>query len=121
VISGELKVDWSLHVDTLTPSCCRGHNISAFVHLILDGYMAEDPYRPRFFSYLSLFTFAMLALVTADNLVQLFSAGRASVDELSAHFGFWYHKPEATRRRSRPLSSTGSAISVSPLAFLRCL
>src|SRR5215471_15003915 len=46
--------------------------VSAFVHLYSIGYMEEDPFRPRFFSYLSLFTFAMLMLVTADNLVQLF-------------------------------------------------
>ena len=48
------------------------NTVSAFVHLYSIGYMEEDPHRPRFFAYLSLFTFAMLMLVTADNLVQLF-------------------------------------------------
>ncbi len=69
--------------------------ISAFVHLYSIGYMEEDPHRPRFFSYLSLFTFAMLMLVTADNLVQLFF-GWEGVGLMSyLLIGFWYHKPEA--------------------------
>jgi len=69
--------------------------ISAFVHLYSIGYMDEDPYRPRFFAYLSLFTFAMLMLVTADNLAQLFF-GWEGVGLMSyLLIGFWYHKPEA--------------------------
>ena len=69
--------------------------ISAFVHLYSIGYMAEDPHRPRFFAYLSLFTFAMLMLVTADNLVQLFF-GWEGVGLMSyLLIGFWYQKPEA--------------------------
>jgi NADH-quinone oxidoreductase subunit L len=71
--------------------------ISAFVHLYSIGYMADDPpaHRPRFFSYLSLFTFAMLMLVTADNLVQLFF-GWEGVGLMSyLLIGFWYQKPEA--------------------------
>jgi NADH-quinone oxidoreductase subunit L len=69
--------------------------ISAFVHLYSIGYMQEDPYRPRFFSYLSLFTFAMLMLVTSDNLVQLFF-GWEGVGLMSyLLIGFWYQKPEA--------------------------
>src|SRR5262245_62883888 len=69
--------------------------ISAFVHLYSIGYMNEDPHRPRFFAYLSLFTFAMLALVTADNLVQLFF-GWEGVGLMSyLLIGFWYQKPEA--------------------------
>src|SRR5437588_10622512 len=69
--------------------------ISALVHLYSIGYLAEDSYRPRFFCYLSLFTFAMLMLVTADNLVQLFF-GWEGVGLMSyLLIGFWYHKPEA--------------------------
>jgi NADH-quinone oxidoreductase subunit L len=94
--SGELKVDWALRVDSLTVvMLVVVTTISAFVHLYSIGYMHEDPYRPRFFSYLSLFTFAMLALVTSDNLVQLFF-GWEGVGLMSyLLIGFWYYKPEA--------------------------
>jgi NADH-quinone oxidoreductase subunit L len=94
--SGDLRVDWALRIDTLTAvMLVVVTSISAFVHLYSIGYMAEDPYRPRFFCYLSLFTFAMLALVTSDNLVQLFF-GWEGVGLMSyLLIGFWYHKPEA--------------------------
>src|SRR5262245_3461368 len=96
MISGDLKVDWALRVDTLTAvMLVVVTTISAFVHLYSMGYMEDDPYRPRFFSYLSLFTFAMLMLVTADNLVQLFF-GWEGVGLMSyLLIGFWYYKPEA--------------------------
>ena len=96
IISGELKVDWGLRIDTLTAvMLVVVTTISAFVHLYSIGYMEEDPHRPRFFSYLSLFTFAMLMLVTADNLVQLFF-GWEGVGLMSyLLIGFWYQKPEA--------------------------
>src|SRR6266446_3040770 len=69
IISGDVKVDWALRIDALTAvMLVVVTTISAFVHLYSIGYMEEDPFRPRFFSYLSLFTFAMLTLVTADNL-----------------------------------------------------
>jgi NADH-quinone oxidoreductase subunit L len=94
--AGDLKVEWSLRIDTLTAVMLVVVNsVSAFVHLYSIGYMREDPYRPRFFGYLSMFTFAMLMLVTADNLVQLFF-GWAGVGLASyLLIGFWYHKPEA--------------------------
>ena len=69
--------------------------VSALVHLYSIGYMAEDPYRPRFFAYLSLFTFAMLMLVTADNLVQLFFGWEGVGLASYLLIGFWYHKPSA--------------------------
>src|SRR6202048_2595121 len=96
IISGDLKIDWALRVDTLTAvMLVVVGTISALVHLYSIGYMAEDPHRPRFFSYLSLFTFAMLMLVTADNLVQLFF-GWEGVGLMSyLLIGFWYQKPEA--------------------------
>src|SRR5262245_24147903 len=96
MISGDLKVDWSLRIDTLTAvMLVVVTTISAFVHLYSIGYMEDDPFRPRFFSYLSLFTFSMLALVTADNLVQLFF-GWEGVGLMSyLLIGFWYQKPEA--------------------------
>jgi NADH-quinone oxidoreductase subunit L len=96
IAAGDLRVDWALRVDTLTAvMLVVVTTISAFVHLYSIGYMEEDPYRPRFFAYLSLFTFAMLALVTSDNLVQLFF-GWEGVGLMSyLLIGFWFHKPEA--------------------------
>ncbi|MGH9808048.1 MAG: NADH-quinone oxidoreductase subunit L, partial [Terriglobia bacterium] len=72
--SGALKSAWSLRIDTLTAvMLVVVTTVSGLVHLYSIGYMEEeDPSRPRFFSYLSLFTFAMLALVTADDFLQLF-------------------------------------------------
>src|SRR5215470_1253264 len=95
-VSGDLRADWALRIDSLTAvMLVVVTTISALVHLYSIGYMAEDPHRPRFFSYLSLFTFAMLLLVTADNLVQLFF-GWEGVGLMSyLLIGFWYHKPEA--------------------------
>ena len=66
-------VDWAFRIDTLTVvMLVVVTTVSTLVHLYSVGYMAEDPHRPRFFAYLSLFTFAMLMLVTSDNLVQMF-------------------------------------------------
>ena len=96
LLSGDLKVEWSLRIDALTAvMLVVVTTISAFVHLYSMGYMEEDPHRPRFFSYLSLFTFAMLMLVTADNLVQLFF-GWEGVGLMSyLLIGFWYQRPSA--------------------------
>src|SRR5690242_16580370 len=94
--AGDLKVDWSLRIDTLTAVMLVVVNtVSAFVHLYSIGYMHEDPYRPRFFGYLSMFTFAMLMLVTSDNLVQLFFGWEGVGLASYLLIGFWYHKPEA--------------------------
>src|SRR6185437_15023275 len=96
MLSGDLKVDWSLRIDTLTAVMLVVVNtVSAFVHMYSIGYMEEDPYRPRFFAYLSMFTFAMLMLVTADNLVQLFFGWEGVGLASYLLIGFWYHKPEA--------------------------
>jgi NADH-quinone oxidoreductase subunit L len=96
ITSGDLQVNWALRVDTLTAVMLVVVNtISSLVHLYSIGYMDEDPNRPRFFGYLSLFTFAMLMLVTADNLVQLFF-GWEGVGLMSYLLvGFWYQKPSA--------------------------
>ncbi len=94
--SGDLKVDWALRIDTLTAvMLVVVTTVSALVHLYSIGYMHEDPYRPRFFAYLSLFTFAMLMLVTADNLVQLFFGWEGVGLASYLLIGFWYHKPAA--------------------------
>ena len=94
--SGDLQVAWSLRVDTLTAVMLVVVNtVSSLVHLYSIGYMDEDPNRPRFFSYLSLFTFAMLMLVTADNLVQLFFGWEGVGLASYLLIGFWYQKPSA--------------------------
>jgi NADH-quinone oxidoreductase subunit L len=94
--SGDLQVAWSLRVDTLTAvMLIVVTTVSSLVHLYSIGYMDEDPYRPRFFAYLSLFTFAMLMLVTADNLVQLFFGWEGVGLASYLLIGFWYQKPSA--------------------------
>ena len=100
--SGALQASWSLRIDTLTAvMLVVVTTVSGLVHLYSIGYMADDDSRPRFFAYLSLFTFAMLALVTADNLVQL-CFGWEGVGLMSyLLIGFWYHKPSANAAASR--------------------
>src|ERR1700674_2416848 len=94
--SGDLQVAWSLRIDTLTAVMLVVVNtVSSLVHLYSIGYMDEDPYRPRFFAYLSLFTFAMLTLVTADNLVQMFFGWEGVGLASYLLIGFWYQKPSA--------------------------
>jgi NADH-quinone oxidoreductase subunit L len=96
VLSGDLKFDWVLRIDSLTAVMLVVVNtVSGLVHLYSIGYMHEDPYRPRFFAYLSLFTFAMLMLVTADNLAQLFFGWEGVGLASYLLIGFWFHKPEA--------------------------
>jgi NADH-quinone oxidoreductase subunit L len=96
ISSGDLQVSWSLRVDTLTAvMLVVVTTVSSLVHLYSIGYMDEDPYRPRFFAYLSLFTFAMLMLVTADNLVQLFFGWEGVGLASYLLIGFWYQKPSA--------------------------
>jgi NADH-quinone oxidoreductase subunit L len=94
--SGSLQVDWALRVDALTSvMLVVVTTVSALVHLYSWGYMAEDDSQPRFFAYLSLFTFAMLMLVTADNLVQMFFGWEGVGLASYLLIGFWYHKPSA--------------------------
>ncbi|GGG61768.1 NADH-quinone oxidoreductase subunit L [Salipiger pallidus] len=100
--SGTLSTDWSIRVDRLTAIMLIVINtVSALVHLYSFGYMAHDPqfehtpYRARFFAYLSLFTFAMLALVTSDNLVQMFFGWEGVGLASYLLIGFYYKKPSA--------------------------
>ena len=96
VQSGTLAFDWALRVDTLTAVMLVVINtVSALVHLYSWGYMDEDPDQPRFFAYLSLFTFAMLMLVTADNLVQMFFGWEGVGLASYLLIGFWFRKPSA--------------------------
>ncbi len=94
--SGGLEAAWALRIDTLTVVMLVVVNtVSALVHIYSIGYMHHDPNRPRFFAYLSLFTFAMLMLVTADNLVQMFFGWEGVGLASYLLIGFWYKKPSA--------------------------
>ncbi|MFM9828335.1 MAG: NADH-quinone oxidoreductase subunit L [Sphingomonas sp.] len=94
--SGDLDVAWALRVDALTAVMLVViTSVSALVHLYSWGYMDEDPDQPRFFAYLSLFTFAMLMLVTADNIVQMFFGWEGVGLASYLLIGFWFKKPSA--------------------------
>ena len=94
--SGAFAVDWTIRVDTITAvMLVVVTSVSSLVHLYSIGYMHEDPARQRFFAYLSLFTFAMLMLVTADNLVQMFFGWEGVGLASYLLIGFWYEKPSA--------------------------
>ncbi|HXS48596.1 MAG TPA: NADH-quinone oxidoreductase subunit L [Sphingomicrobium sp.] len=94
--SGTMSVDWTLHVDSLTAvMLVVVTTVSSLVHLYSWGYMEEDPGQPRFFAYLSLFSFAMLMLVTADSLVQMFFGWEGVGLASYLLIGFWYYKPSA--------------------------
>ena len=101
--SGTLSTDWSIRLDRLTAIMLIViTTVSALVHLYSFGYMAHDEnfdeetsYRPRFFAYLSFFTFAMLMLVTSDNLVQMFFGWEGVGVASYLLIGFYYKKPSA--------------------------
>ena len=96
ISSGDFQVNWSIYVDALTSVMLVIVSlISAIIHFYSIGYMSRDPHKPRFMSYLSLFTFAMLTLVTADNFLQLFF-GWEGVGLCSyLLIGFWFKKSTA--------------------------
>lgn len=94
---GLLDVSWAFRIDTLTVVMLIVVNsVSALVHVYSIGYMHHDPHRPRFFAYLSLFTFAMLMLVTSDNLVQMFFGWEGVGLASYLLIGFWFQKPSAS-------------------------
>ena len=96
ISSGSLNVNWSINIDALSSVMLVVVTlISAIVHVYSIGYMSQDPHKPRFMAYLSLFTFSMLTLVTSDNFLQLFF-GWEGVG-LCSYFliGFWYKKESA--------------------------
>jgi NADH-quinone oxidoreductase subunit L len=96
ITSGDLQLSWTLRVDTLTAvMLVVVTTVSALVHIYSLGYMEDDPNRPRFMGYLSLFTFMMLMLVTADNLLQLFFGWEGVGLASYLLIGFWYQKPTA--------------------------
>ena len=101
--SGSLSVDWAIRLDRLTAiMLIVVTTVSSLVHLYSFGYMDHDPqwgegesYKPRFFAYLSFFTFAMLALVTSDNLVQMFFGWEGVGVASYLLIGFYWKKPSA--------------------------
>jgi NADH-quinone oxidoreductase subunit L len=94
--SGDFTLDWTIRVDSLTAvMLVVVTGVSSLVHLYSIGYMHEDPSRPRFFAYLSLFTFAMLMLVTANNFLQLFFGWEGVGLASYLLIGFWYDRPSA--------------------------
>ena len=94
--SGDFNAAWALRVDTMTAvMLVVVTTVSALVHLYSWGYMDEDPDQPRFFAYLSLFTFAMLMLVTANNLLQMFFGWEGVGLASYLLIGFWFRKPSA--------------------------
>ena len=94
--SGEFELSWAIKLDTLSAVMllvvC---NISTLIHIYSIGYMSHDKSIPRFFSYLSLFTFFMLALVTADNFVQMYFGWEGVGVASYLLIGFWYQRPSA--------------------------
>ncbi|MEI6170288.1 MAG: NADH-quinone oxidoreductase subunit L [Pseudomonadota bacterium] len=96
ISSGSLKLHWSIYVDSLTAVMLVVVNsVSALVHIYSIGYMSHDPHKPRFMSYLSLFTFAMLSLITADNFLQLFFGWEGVGLASYLLIGFWFKKESA--------------------------
>jgi NADH-quinone oxidoreductase subunit L len=94
--SGGVDVEWAFRIDTLTAVMFVVVNtVSSLVHVYSIGYMHHDPDRPRFFAYLSLFTFAMLMLITSDNLLQMFFGWEGVGLASYLLIGFWYKKPSA--------------------------
>ncbi|WP_455478888.1 NADH-quinone oxidoreductase subunit L [Bartonella sp. B10] len=95
---GDLSFDWALYIDTLTAVMLVVVNsVSALVHIYSIGYMHHDPSRPRFFAYLSLFTFMMLMLVTSNNLIQMFFGWEGVGLASYLLIGFWFQKDSANK------------------------
>ena len=98
ITSGDFTVDWAIRLDTLSVvMMCVINIVSSCVHVYSVGYMSHDKARARFMAYLSLFTFAMLMLVTSDNLIQLFFGWEGVGLASYLLIGFWNHKHSANR------------------------
>ena len=129
--SGSLATEWAIRLDRLTAIMLVVVNsVSALVHLYSFGYMAHDdnwredePYRARFFAYLSFFTFAMLMLVTSDNLVQMFFGWEGVGVASYLLIGFYYKKPSANAAAIKAfvvnrVGDFGFALGIFALFFL---
>ncbi|WP_372887046.1 NADH-quinone oxidoreductase subunit L [Shimia sp.] len=129
--SGTLDTAWAIRLDRLTAiMLIVVTTVSALVHLYSFGYMAHDPqwkdgesYKPRFFAYLSFFTFAMLMLVTSDNLVQMFFGWEGVGVASYLLIGFYYRKPSANAAAIKAfvvnrVGDFGFALGIAGLFFL---
>ncbi|MFK7879180.1 NADH-quinone oxidoreductase subunit L [Roseobacter sp.] len=129
--SGTLSTDWAIRLDRLTAIMLIViTTVSSLVHLYSFGYMDKDPqwkegetYKPRFFAYLSFFTFAMLMLVTADNLVQMFFGWEGVGVASYLLIGFYYRKPTANAAAIKAfvvnrVGDFGFALGIFALFFL---
>ena len=91
ISSGDLTLNWSIYIDTLTAvMLVVVTSVSFLVHVYSIGYMSHDPDKPRFMAYLSLFTFAMLMLITSDNFLQLFFGWEGVGLASYLLIGFWF-------------------------------
>ena len=96
--SGDFQINWSINIDPLSSIMLVVVTlVSALVHIYSIGYMSHDPFKPRFMSYLSLFTFAMLVLVVSDNFIQLFFGWEGVGLSSYLLIGFWYKKESANK------------------------
>ena len=129
--SGSLSTSWAIRLDRLTAiMLIVVTTVSSLVHLYSFGYMDHDPqwregesYKPRFFAYLSFFTFAMLMLVTADNLVQMFFGWEGVGVASYLLIGFYYRKPSANAAAMKAfivnrVGDFGFALGIFALFFL---
>ncbi|MEX0281674.1 MAG: NADH-quinone oxidoreductase subunit L [Arenibacterium sp.] len=129
--SGSLATEWAIRLDRLTAIMLIViTTVSALVHLYSFGYMDYDPqwkegevYKPRVFAYLSFFTFAMLSLVTADNLVQMFFGWEGVGVASYLLIGFYYRKPSANAAAIKAfvvnrVGDFGFALGIFALFFL---
>ena len=112
ISSGNFKANWSINIDPLSSVMLVVITfVSALVHIYSIGYMSHDPHKPRFMSYLSLFTFSMLALVVSDNFLQLFF-GWEGVGLCSyLLIGFWYKKDTANNAAIKAFIAALFAVS----------
>jgi len=122
--SGDFRVAWAIKVDSLSVAMMMVVTVvSAVVHVYSIGYMEDDKSIPRFQSYLSLFTFFMLMLVTSDNLVQMFFGWEGVGLASYLLIGFWYHKPSANDAAMKAflvnrVGDIGFALGIAGIFFL---
>ncbi|MBI1359639.1 MAG: NADH-quinone oxidoreductase subunit L [Alphaproteobacteria bacterium] len=121
---GSFSANWAVRIDTLSVVMMFVvTTVSALVHIYSISYMEHDPHRARFFAYLSLFTFAMLMLVTADNFIQLFFGWEGVGLASYLLIGFWYKKPSANSAAIKAfvvnrVGDFGFALGIMALVFV---